>query len=69
METNVGQILDYGGASRLIGVPKGTLYSWVSKKIIPHIRLGGRLVRFNADELETWLENHQVKPVTEGRLP
>lgn len=49
------KLLTYKAASELLEVPIGTLYAWVHEKKIPHIRLGPRTVRFDLEELQTWL--------------
>jgi excisionase family DNA binding protein len=38
-----------------------TVYAWTSQKRIPYIKMG-RLVRFNADEVNKWLERQRVMP-------
>jgi len=53
--------IGYKMASDLIGIPIGTLYSWVSQKQVPHHRLGKRLIRFKKSELLDWLESHKVQ--------
>lgn len=50
----------YPEAARLLGIPLGTLYSMVSRRQVPHIRLGPRLVVFSKDELETWIDARRV---------
>lgn len=45
----------------LTGIATGTLYSLVSRKEIPHIRLGKRHVLFPVQELLEWCEKHKVK--------
>ena len=55
-------LLDYDEAAELLGVRRGTLDAWVSQKRVPYIRFSGRCVRFDADELEAWIESHRVKP-------
>lgn len=50
----------YAAAQTLTGLPIATLYSMVSRKQIPHIRLGPRLVVFSRGELERWLADHRV---------
>ena len=40
--------------SEYIGVKPKTLYSWVSKKAIPHYRILG-LIRFRKHEIDNWL--------------
>jgi excisionase family DNA binding protein len=37
-----------------------TVYAWTSQKRIPYIKMG-RLVRFNADEVNKWLDRQRVK--------
>ena len=54
--------LTYEEAATLTGIAVPTLYSKVSRKEIPHVRLGPRLVRFPLDELEGWLRAHLVMP-------
>ncbi len=61
--------LDAGGLDELVGydqveaewkVPRGTLYYWVARGKIPHVRLGPRSVRFRRHELRHWLESRSV---------
>lgn len=60
---------DEGGFDELVGydqieaewkVPRGTLYYWVARGKIPHVRLGPRSVRFRRHELRHWLESRSV---------
>ncbi|MFZ5480455.1 MAG: helix-turn-helix domain-containing protein [Myxococcota bacterium] len=57
-------LLTYDEASRLLGVPVNTLYAWVSQKRIPHVRLSGRMVRFDPEELALWIEARRVSQKT-----
>lgn len=50
----------YPEAAQLVGVPLGTLYSLVSRRQVPHIRLGPRLVVFSKIELESWIDARRV---------
>ncbi len=52
--------VDYAEAEELTGIKRGTLYSLVSQKSVPHIRLGKRHVLFNVEELQMWLEKHRI---------
>ena len=54
-------LLNYDQAAALLNVAKGTLYSKVCRKEIPHRRLSPRLVRFDAEELRAWIAAHAVK--------
>lgn len=54
-------LMNYPAAARVLGIPLGTLYCWVSRKAIPHVRLGPRLVRFDEEELRNWLNSKRVR--------
>jgi excisionase family DNA binding protein len=58
----MANMVDYRRAALIVGVPVGTLYDWVSKKKIPHVRLGRRLVRFDEDELLAFIHARRVAP-------
>jgi excisionase family DNA binding protein len=66
---------EFGGyslAEEVTGLSRGTLYSMVCRKQIPHTRLGGRLVRFSKKELREWMLAKAVSvtstPSKGGRL-
>lgn len=46
--------------------PLSTLYIWSCKGLIPHSKLGRRLV-FKKSEIDEWLESKRVKTVDEIR--
>lgn len=54
--------LNYADAAAYLRLPVNTLYSLVSRKQIPHHRLGPRLVRFRLADLNAWLEARAVSP-------
>jgi excisionase family DNA binding protein len=54
------EMLGYHDAAAMLGVPVGTVYAWVARRRIPHVRLGPRLVRFRRAELERWIEARHV---------
>ena len=43
-----------------LGVPVSTVYSWVRRKQIPHIRLGKTLILFDRKEILRWLDSRTV---------
>ena len=43
-----------------LGWKKSTLYSKVSRKEIPHIRVNGRNVMFDLNEINEWLDAKRV---------
>lgn len=58
--------ITYKEVQQLTGLPIGTLYSLVSRKQIPHIRMGKRSVRFIQKDVESWMQS--VNPAfTTGR--
>lgn len=60
------KLLRYAEAALKLGVTTGTLYSMVSRKEIPHSRIGKRLVVFDAEVLEAWLKRKNVADRREG---
>ena len=54
--------LDYKSAAAYLGLSEFTLRRYVSLGFIPYLKLGPKLVRFNIQDLEKWLESRKVKP-------
>lgn len=54
------ELLDYDQLSKQLAVKKSTLYAWVSKNKIPHIRLSGRCVRFDVEAVNQWVANFKI---------
>ncbi|MBX3217127.1 MAG: helix-turn-helix domain-containing protein [Labilithrix sp.] len=59
-DANATEMLTYQQTSKFLNVPVGTLYDWVHRKVVPHVRLGPRLVRFPLSALVRWLEARSV---------
>ena len=59
-DASVTEMLTYQQTSAFLNVPVGTLYDWVHRKVVPHVRLGPRLVRFPLAALVRWLEARSV---------
>ena len=49
------QFLSINDLSKYIGVKPKTLYSWVSKGVLPHYRMQG-VIRFKRKEIDKWIE-------------
>ena len=62
------QYMTYKSLAEFLNVPVDTLYCWVSRREIPHTRVGARVVRFRRDEIERWLEAKSVAPHAGGRV-
>ncbi len=54
------ELLTYKQASGFLQIQLGTLYSLVSQRRIPHIRLSNRMVRFRRSDIENWISNQEV---------
>ena len=57
-------ILNYAETAQLLGVKVNTLYAWVSRRVIPFVRLSPRVVRFRREEIEAWMVERSVQPVS-----
>ena len=49
-------------AAAYIGCEPGTLRVWVSRRKVPHLKVG-RLVRFRRKDLDKWLDSKLVRPL------
>jgi excisionase family DNA binding protein len=58
-------LLTYADVEARTSLARGTLQSMVSRRQVPHVRLGRRLVRFPRLALEAWLTDHFV-PANDG---
>ena len=47
--------LSINDLSKYLGIKPKTLYSWVTKVILPHYRIGG-LIRFKKKDIDQWVE-------------
>ena len=47
-----------------LGMPKGTLYHWVSQRRIPFVKLG-RSTRFDIQQINQWLAQRSYEPQQE----
>jgi excisionase family DNA binding protein len=55
--------LDVTGASTMLGIAKSTVYLYVSRRAIPHYKIGTRLL-FNERKLRSWMRAREVRPVS-----
>lgn len=55
-------MMNYEEAAAFLGLKVNTLYSMVSRKELPHVRLSRRLVRFDRAELARWVAERRVAP-------
>ena len=61
------RLLTPAQAAELLGVPEGTLAQWRSQRRGPaFIKLEGRLVRYRARDLDSYIVGRVVEPVARG---
>jgi len=46
--------------SLYLKVSKPTIYKWLAKKEIPHIRRNKRIIRFDRQKIDAFMEKHEV---------
>lgn len=56
-------MMTYQELAKWWNVPVGTIYSWVGRGCIPHVRLADRSVRFERAALEAWIQERRSTPV------
>jgi excisionase family DNA binding protein len=52
------QYLDIAALAERLRIKRSTLYAWAEQGAIPYLKLG-RLLRFDPDEIEAWLQAHR----------
>lgn len=62
------QYLDIVALAERLRIKRSTLYVWAEQGTIPHLKLG-RLLRFDPDEIEVWLQAHRQEVTPEPTPP
>lgn len=57
-----GRLVDMNEAAAYLGVAKATLYTMVSQRRVPYIKVGS-LTKFDKAHLDRWIAKHTVKPM------
>jgi len=60
------KLLTYRETSEILNIPISTLYSRVSEKTIPHVRIGPRMVRFLQSDILDLIQKSIVKAKDKG---
>jgi len=58
-ELNKFPLIDIQEAASRLGISVKTLYAWVHLRKVPYVKVG-RLVRFDARDINTWIEKQKV---------
>jgi len=56
-------LLDYQAAADYLGLSALTLRRYVSRRLLPFLKLGPSAVRFTTEDLDRWLESRKVEPL------
>jgi excisionase family DNA binding protein len=59
--------LNIAALAERLWIKRSTLYAWAAQGSIPHFKLG-RLLRFDPDEIEAWLQTKR-RDATSGSTP
>jgi len=62
------QYLDIASLAERLRIKRSTLYAWAEQGAIPYLKLG-RLLRFDPDEIEAWLQAHRQEAIPEPASP
>ena len=62
------QYLDIVALAERLRIKRSTLYAWAEQGTIPYLKLG-RLLRFDPDEIEVWLQAHRQEATPEPTPP
>lgn len=54
------QLIDVNELAEYLKITVETLYNWISQKKIPYVKVGSRLVRFDLEKIDEWLEQGSV---------
>jgi len=65
-ENHSPEFFGYDVLESEFGICRGTGYAYVSRRLIPHYRLGGRHIKFKRSEITKWLEKLRVSPRANG---
>lgn len=76
MLEKLGLQLNFNGNNKLLGINEcaayldvtpDTIYKWISRQKIPHIKLG-RLIKFDKEKLDNWLKKKSIRSRSSERL-
>ncbi len=54
------RLININELSEYIGLSTSTIYSWVSQRRIPFVKLGG-LTKFDLQRIEEWIKENSVE--------
>jgi excisionase family DNA binding protein len=58
---SLSRFLDKRELAQYLGISLYTVDAWVSQKRIPFVKIGGRKVVFDRNEIEKWIDEQRVE--------
>ena len=56
---NQEDLLKVEDVAQLLGVSKSTIYTWTSEQVIPHFKIGGRVL-FRRHHIDKWMDQRFI---------
>jgi len=56
---NLQELFTINELSELLGVSSRTIFAWKKERGLPFVKLGPRLIRYDFDSVEDWLESQE----------
>jgi excisionase family DNA binding protein len=60
MDAGLKTYLTINELSMYLKVSKPTIYVWITKKMIPYIRINKRVIRFETEAVDAFMEKNKV---------
>ncbi|MGA2640747.1 MAG: helix-turn-helix domain-containing protein [Spirochaetia bacterium] len=57
------ELIGSAEAAKLLGIERTTLYQWTSKKLVPFVRVSRNLIKFNREELQSWIAARRIEAI------
>lgn len=56
----MGELLTLEQTAEILGVTSTTIRNYIRKGLLPRVKVGGRFVRVDRDDLEAFINGHKV---------
>lgn len=47
--------------AKILKVDKRTIYYWIERKTLPHVRINRKVIRFRPVDIEEFIQKHLIK--------
>jgi len=59
-------LMSFEEAAEYLGIKHATLYKYTSSRKVPFVKVG-RLVKFRLEDLDHWIDDRMVEPISEKK--